>query len=182
MRHAAGRARFRARRAHGRAGPHGPCPMSTARPRPTARASGRGPRTRRPRGLRAEGGLSLVQDETRRCSEAQSYGRCHGAEQRDTIAPTHDARRLRRAACPQYSRAVRAVVTVNRPVSCARTHDMQLEHTPKCGWRAYACTAHVARCTPVVRWRVRTRVSCGRALSQGIDSTERDGGALVAQP
>lgn len=142
MRHAAGRARFRARRAHGRAGPHGPCPMSTARPRPTARASGRGPRTRRPRGLRAEGGLSLVQDETRRCSEAQSYGRCHGAEQRDTIAPTHDARRLRRAACPQYSRAVRAVVTVNRPVSCARTHDMQLEHTPKCGWRAYACTAH----------------------------------------
>jgi hypothetical protein len=94
--------------------------MSTARPRPTARGSGRGPRTRRRRGLRVEGGLSLVQDETRRCSEAQSYGRCHGAEQRDTIAPTHDARRLRTAACPQYSRAVRAVVTVNRPVALVR--------------------------------------------------------------
>ena len=185
MRPAAGRARFRARLARGRAGRHGPCPMSTARPRRTARGSGRGPRTRRRRGLRAECGEGSCKmrrgDAARRNLTAAVTAQSgvttshspvtHGDCEQSGVCVVEQCG----ARCARDSQQTR--------LSRARTHDTQLEHTPRAGG-AHTLARHTSH---GMRWwfvclRARTRLSCGRALGQSIDPPERDGGALVAQP
>lgn len=150
MRPAAGRARFRARLAHGRAGPHGRCPMSTARPRRTARGSGRGPRTRRRHGLRAERGEGSCKmrrgDAARRNLTAAVTAQSGVTTSHSPV--THGDCEQSGVCVVQQCGARCARDSQQTRLSRARTHDTQLEHTPRAGG-AHTLARHTSH---GVRW------------------------------